>query len=79
MYMVYWTEIHSDVRKAYQQLFNSDDMAGAMKLMEELRVKQRNGEPFCFIALSSENPNSVGHAGVSDPPADYNWTKRRKR
>jgi hypothetical protein len=79
MYMVYWTEVHADIRKAHQQLFESGDMTGAMKCMEELRTRQRNGEPLCFIVLSSENPNSVGHAGVSDPPADYNWTKRRKR
>jgi hypothetical protein len=79
MYMVYWTEVHANARKPQQRLFNSEELASAMKFMEELRTRQRNGEPLCFIVLSSENPNSVGNAGVSDPPADYNWRKRRRK
>lgn len=79
MYMVYWTEIRKNIRKAHQQLFDSEDMMSAMRFMEDLRTRQRNGDPLCFIVLSSENPDSVGHAGVADPPADYNWTKRRRR
>lgn len=79
MYMVYWTEIHTNIRKARQQLFESENMLGAMKFMEELRSRQRNGDSLCFIVLSSENPDAVGHAGVSDPPSDYSWTKRRHK
>jgi hypothetical protein len=79
MYMVYWTEIHANNREAHQQLFESEDMVNAMKFMEDLRTRQRNGDQICFIVLSSENPHSVGKAGVADPPPDYNWTKRRRR
>jgi len=79
MYMVYWTEVISDIRTPYQQLFSSDDLRTALQFMEELRQRQRAGEPVCFIVLSSENPNSVGHAGAADPPPDYKWLKRRKQ
>ena len=79
MYMVYWTEVHANDRKARQRLFNSEEMSDAMKFMEALRIRQRDGEPLCFIVLSSENPDSVGNAGVSDPSPNYNWTKRRRR
>jgi len=79
MYMVYWTEIVSDTRTPYQQLFSSDDLSTALRFMEELRQRQRVGEPVCFIVLSSENPNSVGLAGAADPHPDYKWLKRRKQ
>jgi hypothetical protein len=78
MYMVYWTEVHASIHNAHERLFDSGDLVGAMKFMEELRIKQRNGEPLCFIVLSSENPDSVGNPGVGEPSADYSWTKRRR-
>jgi hypothetical protein len=46
--------------------------------MEALRSRQRQGEAVCFVAMASENPDSVGHAGVADPSPDYNWKKRRQ-
>jgi hypothetical protein len=79
MYMVYWTEIISDTRTPYHQLFPSNDLREALQFMEELRQRQRAGEPVCFIVLSSENPDSVGHAGAADPHPDYKWLKRRKQ
>jgi hypothetical protein len=79
MYMVYWTEISSDTRMPYHQLFPSNDLREALQFMEKLRQRQRAGEPVCFIVLSSENPDSVGHAGASDPHPDYKWLKRRKQ
>jgi hypothetical protein len=79
MYMVYWTEIISDTRTPYHQLFHSNDLREALQFMEELRQRQRAGEPVCFIVLSSENPDSVGHAGAADPHPDYKWLKRRKQ
>lgn len=77
MYMVYWTEIKEESATAHGREFASSDMSAALKFMEELRTRQRLGEEVCFVTMSSENPNSVGHPGVADPDADYNWKKRR--
>jgi hypothetical protein len=78
MYMVYWTVVENDESTARAEPFGSHDMAGAMRLMEELRARQRAGEAIRFIALSSENPESVGPAGVAEPDPDYQWKKRRR-
>lgn len=78
MYMVYWTVVENGEASARGQEFASSDMTGAMKLMEDLRTRQRAGEGICFVAMSSENPHSVGHPGVADPDPDYNWKKRRR-
>lgn len=78
MYMVYWTEVGDATNSAHGRAFESEDMLAAMTFMEQLRVRQRSGEAVCFITMSSENPNSVGPSGVSGPPADYNWKKRRR-
>lgn len=78
MYMVYWTVVDGGEAKPDAQLFGSDDMTGAMKFMEQLRVRQRAGEGICFVTFSSENPDSVGHAGVAETGPDYNWKKRRR-
>lgn len=77
MYMVYWTGMEHSMKIAYSQEFESSDMVSAMKFMEELRARQRQGEHICFITMASENPNSLGLAGVADPSPDYNWKKRR--
>ncbi|WP_420799619.1 hypothetical protein [Noviherbaspirillum saxi] len=76
--MVYWTEVEDGAASARGREFASDDMSMAMKFMEELRARQRAGESICFVAMSSENPDSVGHPGVADPSPDYNWKKRRR-
>ncbi|HVL75890.1 MAG TPA: hypothetical protein VM406_07725 [Noviherbaspirillum sp.] len=78
MYMVYWTEVDEDKSVAHGRSFDSEDMRGAMHFMEELRKRQRAGEPVCFVTMSSENPHSVGHPGVADPSPEYNWKKRRR-
>ena len=78
MFMVYWTEVENDRNIAHGQSFDSGDMVSAMRFMEGLRMRQRTGEAVCFITMSSENPDSVGQAGVADPSPDYNWKKRRK-
>ena len=75
--MVYWTGMEHSLKIAYSKEFESDDMLSAMRFMEELRTRQRQGEHICFVAMASENPNSVGPAGVADPAPDYNWKKRR--
>lgn len=78
MYMVYWTVIENGESAAKAEPFGSHDMAGAMRLMEDLRIRQRSGEAIHFIALSSENPDSVGPPGVAEPGPDYHWKKRRR-
>lgn len=79
MYMVYWTEIADETRIPYQELFPQSDLRAALAFMEKLRQRQRAGESVGFVVMSSENPDSVGHAGVADPHPDYKWMKRRKQ
>lgn len=79
MYMVYWTEIIDEVRIPYQELFPQSDLRAALAFMEKLRQRQRAGDGICFVVMSSENPDSVGHAGAADPHPDYKWLKRRKQ
>jgi hypothetical protein len=79
VYMVYWTESAEEPRRPAQALFPADDLRAALQFMEELRQRQRSGEPVSFIVLASENPDSVGHAGAADPSPDYKWMKRRKQ
>jgi hypothetical protein len=78
MYMVYWTVADNSARTAHAKQFDSDDMMSAITFMEELRTKQRAGQGICFVTMSSENPDSVGHPGVSETGADYQWKKRRR-
>ena len=78
MYMVYWTETENGIAIAHAREFPSDDMSGAMKFMESLRERQRNGERIGFVTMASEHPQSVGHPGVADPHPEYNWKKRRR-
>jgi hypothetical protein len=42
-------------------------------------IHGRNSRPFiCFIAMSSENPHSIGPSGVAETGPDYKWKKRRR-
>ncbi|WP_027802160.1 hypothetical protein [Paraburkholderia dilworthii] len=77
MFMVYWSETIDDAIAPRCASFPAGAMAEALSLTEILRRRQSRGEPICFVTLCSENPNSVGPAGVADPPADYAWKKRR--
>jgi len=78
MYMVYWTEYKNDTPLPQAQSFVSDEMGAALHFIEQLRKRQRAGEAIRFVTMCSEHPHVVGHAGVSEPAADYNWKKRRK-
>ena len=69
----YWNVANDQITS-----FGSGDMSMALKFMEELRTRQRAGEHICFVAMASENPDSVGPPGVADPSPDYNWKKRRR-
>jgi hypothetical protein len=79
MYMVYWTEAEDELQTPAQALFPASELRAALQFMEELRQRQRGGEPVSFIVMASENPDSVGHAGAADPSQDYKWMKRRKQ
>lgn len=79
MYMVYWTDAADELLKPGQAMFPAHDLRAALQFMEELRLRQRAGEPVSFIVMASENPDSVGHAGAADPAPDYKWMKRRKQ
>ncbi|WP_277189107.1 hypothetical protein [Caballeronia sp. BR00000012568055] len=74
MFVVYWLEAQ---RNARFERFEADALAQALSFAEALRKRQADGEDIGFITLCSENPQSVGRAGVADPPADYDWKKRR--
>jgi hypothetical protein len=77
MYMVYWTTIENEAGVAHSEPFDTSEMVPAMKFMEELRARQRAGEPVRFITMCSEHPDVVGHPGVDVTGPDYNWKKRR--
>ncbi|HEY8606001.1 MAG TPA: hypothetical protein VIM12_02655 [Noviherbaspirillum sp.] len=77
MFMVYWTVADGNADHAQARCFPSDEMGAALKFMETLRGRQRDGDDIGFITMCSENPHSVGHPGVADPSPDYNWKKRR--
>jgi hypothetical protein len=78
MYMVYWTQTESDDAQPQAREFASEDMSAALKFMEQLRARQRQGDDVCFITMCSENPHSVGHPGAADPGPDYNWKNPRR-
>ena len=73
MYMVFWIEEGC----ACAQEFPATGLSESLAHAEALRRRQRESGGVSFVTLCSENPDSVGHPGVADPPADYNWTKRR--
>src|SRR5262245_54678243 len=78
MYMVYWSIAEAGERLARSREFASSEMSAAMAFIEELRARQRAGENISFVTLCSENPDSVGPAGVAETGPDYDWKKRRK-
>lgn len=79
MYMVYWTTFDGATGTPHAQTFEADDMVGAMALMEQLRTRQRAGEPLRFVTMSAENPDVIGNPGVDVTGPGYRWTKRRQR
>jgi hypothetical protein len=78
MYMVYWTTVEAGGTAPQQEGFDTSEMLEAMRFMEELRRRQRDGEPLRFITMCSEHPDVVGHPGVDVTGPDYNWKKRRR-
>jgi len=78
MYMVYWTVIGGEESRPEAQAFDTSEMVEAMKFMEGLRKRQREGDGVRFITMCSEHPDVVGHPGVDVTGPDYNWKKRRR-
>lgn len=69
MYKVYWT----DAAGIAHGLEHAN-----IKLMLEHSQTLRKQPGMRFITTVGENPDCVSLQGVSDPPADYDWKKRRK-
>jgi hypothetical protein len=79
MFVVYWlAACHDDASEAHAERFDGDALADALQFAESLRKRQAQGEDIGFVTLCSENPQSVGKPGAADPPADYDWKKRRR-
>jgi hypothetical protein len=79
MYVVYWLEagLENESRACFER-FDADALGAALSFAESLRKRQASGEAIGFVSLCSENPHSVGKPGVADPPAGYDWKKRRR-
>jgi len=78
MYMVYWMVAEAETSRPEAQAFDTSEMVEAMKFMEGLRKRQREGEGVRFITMCSEHPDVVGHPGVDVTGPDYDWKKRRR-
>lgn len=77
MFRVYWTEQQEQAVQIHFKDFEMSSMCEALEFMESLRSLQQAGQVIRHITMSAENPNSIGKLGVADPPADYQWKKRR--
>jgi hypothetical protein len=78
MYMVYWTVLDQETSRPEAQAFATSEMVAAMRFMEGLRKRQRDGEGVRFITMCSEHPDVVGHPGVDVTGPGYDWKKRRR-
>jgi hypothetical protein len=77
MYMVYWTHVDGADAGPHAQPFATEAMADALRFMEDLRRRQREGEAIRFVTMCSEHPDAVGHPGVDVTGPGYDWRKRR--
>jgi hypothetical protein len=79
MYMVYWTMMEdAGGGIPHAEPFGTDAMVEAMRFMEDLRRRQREGEGVRFVTMCSEHPDVVGHPGVDVTGPGYDWKKRRR-
>jgi hypothetical protein len=78
MYMVYWTMEEDGHQVPHAQSFDTTAMVEAMRFMEDLRRRQREGEGVRFVTMCSEHPDVVGHPGVDVTGSGYDWKKRRR-
>jgi hypothetical protein len=78
MIVVFWLDQSAAAEgQAHARSFPGDALAQALRFAEELRGRRRAGERISHVAIQSELPESVGHAGVADPAHDYAHYKRR--
>ncbi len=70
MYKVYWTDQQGHSHGREHQTIHE-------MLAHLQRLRQRSD--MRFITTVGEDPNCTSLPGVSDPPADYDWKKRRTR
>jgi hypothetical protein len=79
MFIVYWlSACNGPDAQAQFQRFGADALSEALQFAERMRKRQAAGDDVGFVTLCSENPQSVGPSGAADPPADYDWKKRRR-
>jgi hypothetical protein len=79
MFVVYWLDGDAGAQsQARHRKFDPTALGEALRFAEELRKRQAEGDAIGFVTLCSENPQSVGKPGVADPPAGYDWKKRRR-
>ncbi|MDR5734640.1 hypothetical protein QCE47_20220 [Caballeronia sp. LZ025] len=79
MFVVYWLDGDPGAEgNARHRRFEPTALAEALRFAEALRQRQAKGDAISFVTLCSENPQSVGKPGVADPPAGYDWKKRRR-
>jgi len=69
-YCVYWLDVTG--RPCCEQ-FGAADLTKALQTAAQLRR-----EGCVHVTLSSQVADCTSLPGVSDPPADYDWKKRRK-
>jgi len=70
-YVVFWLENREP------KAITVDSIDVMLFVAAQLRDAAREGEPITHICTSSEVAEMVGEMGVSDPPFDYYWPKRR--
>jgi hypothetical protein len=78
MYMVYWSEMDGADAGPHAQAFATEAMVDALRFMEDLRRRQREGAGIRFVTMCSEHPDAVGHPGVDVTGPGYDWKKRRR-
>ncbi|WP_250455111.1 hypothetical protein [Caballeronia sp. ATUFL_M2_KS44] len=79
MFVVYWLDGDAgEQSQARHQKFDATALGEALRFVEALRKRQAEGDAISFVTLCSENPQSVGKPGAADPPAGYDWKKRRR-
>lgn len=78
MIIVFWLEKDADATPAARhRSFGTDALGAALRFAEELRARRAAGEAISHVSIQSELAESVGPAGVADPPKDYAHYKRR--
>lgn len=69
---------HLEAGVPQSRSFTPEQMTDALTYCEDLRTQRREqSAPISHVTMASENPNSVGQAGVAEVGPDYNWKKRR--